>query len=428
MSTPRVVPLSQIVIPPQRQRKEFKEDAILELRTSITEIGLLQPIVLRDDDRTLLCGERRIKAVEGIKAPYKHDGGLIEPGSIAFVRASDLTADQLFQAELEENLCRRDLTWQERAVALKAYHGLRQKQQEASGGVQTVAATASEVLGKKAKGRQVTEVNNAILLAEFMDDPEVAAQRTPEEALKVIRETKARRDRKIRAEAFDLSKSPHVLHVADCYVDAPQRYPGVFDVVLCDPPYGIDAHKKDTFDASSHEYDDSEVAFARVTQELPAVIRAITKPSAHVYLFCDIRRFEKLFVAFEIGGFTVWGKPLIWDKGNTGSYGNIDYGPRACYDAILYARKGDRRVLQVKRDVINITQPTNLPHPAGKPPELFQDLLSRSCLPGDDVADLFCGSGPIYSAASALKLRAVGWENHPTYVPMAQEAIAKTIK
>jgi ParB/RepB/Spo0J family partition protein len=424
----QIISLSDIIIPPERQRKEFKEDAILELSTSIREIGLLQPIVLRDDQRTLVCGERRIKAVSALHQDFRFDGSTVSAGSIPFVRTSDLTVDQLYQAELEENLCRRDLTWQEKAIALKKYHQLRQKQQAQTGQVQTVAATASEVLGKKAKGRQVTEINNSILLAEYMNDPEVAAQRTPEDALKVIRETKSRRDRKLRAEAFDLSKSPHVLHVADCYLDAPQRYPEAFDVVLCDPPYGIDAHKKDTFDASSHEYDDSEVAFARVLQELPAVIRAITKPAAHLYLFCDIRRFERLFVAFELGGFTVWGKPLIWDKGNTGSYGNIDYGPRACYDAVLYARKGDRKVLQVKRDVINITQPTNLPHPAGKPPELFQDLLSRSCLPGDKVADLFCGSGPIYPAASALKLTAVGWENHPTYVPMAQEAIAKTIR
>lgn len=419
--------LTDIIIPPERQRREFDEDAIIELRTSIKTVGLLQPVVLRDDGKTLVCGERRLKAIGGLEEDYFYNGSRSDRRSAPYVRVSDLSREQLYQAELEENLCRRDLSWQEKAIALKKFHQLRSGQAASRGETQTVQATASEVLGRRAQGRQIQEVNNAILLSEYLDDPEVAAQKTVADALKVVRDSKKHRDRKLLAASFDPTKTPHLLHVADSYLDAPKRYPGFFDVVLTDPPYGIDAHKKDTFDVSQHLYDDSEVAFARVRDELPAVIRSITKPDSHAYIFCDIRRFEGLYVAFELAGFTVWHKPIIWDKGNTGSYGNIDYGPRACYDAILYARRGNKKVVDVRRDVINIPQPTNLSHPAGKPPALYEDLLKRSCFPGERVADLFAGSGPIYPAASALKVQAVGWENHEVYAPMAQESLSKTM-
>lgn len=409
-----------IDIPADRQRIEFTAKALAELDASITAVGLLHPIVLRDDQKTLVAGGRRLRVLTARKLPYFHDGQEIPPGLVPFVKASDLTPDQLFIAELDENLCRADLTWQEKAKALARLHAIRQKQNPQ----QTVTATATEAQGKPAVGRQIQEVNNAILLAEFMDDPEVAAQPDQASALKVIRETLKHKDRKRLAAGVDFSASPHQLFNTDSYADAPTRFPGFFDCVITDPPYGIDAHLKDTFDATQHDYDDSRVAFTRVVDELPSVLLAITKPNAHVYVFCDIRRFEELFIGFELGGWKVWSKPLIWDKGNTGSYGDISHGPRACYDAILYARRGDKKATAGYRDVINITQPTNLPHPAGKPPELFAELIKRSCYPGERVADLFCGHGPIFAAASKQKVYAVGWEKDTKYHEMAQASLA----
>ncbi|KKK49198.1 hypothetical protein LCGC14_3137470, partial [marine sediment metagenome] len=198
-----------------------------------------------------------------------------------------------------------------------------------------------------------------------------------------------------------------------------------FDVILTDPPYGIDIHTKETFDADSHEYDDSDITFQDILATLPSIAYRTAKENAHLYCFCDIRRFTELLVAFELGGWTVWSRPIIWDKGNTGSYGNIEYGFRACYDAILFARKGDKKVTAGYRDVINITQKTTQAHPAGKPVELFSELLKRSVLPGDRVADFFCGSGPIFPAAANNKCIAYGWEINEKYHAMAAESLRK---
>ncbi len=423
----KTIPLSEIIVPENRQRREFKPQAIEELSTSISDVGLLQPVVLRNDGKTLLAGERRLRAMTILhehSTAFSHDNTSVPYQHIPFVLASELSEQQLFAAELEENIRRSDLTWQEKVRAVSDLHKLRGKQAAQAGLVQTFKDTASEIRGETAEGQQITEVSNAVILAEFLDDPFVSAAKDEKEARKILKEEMKSRERIKRAEEYDLTDIEHQLVQGSCY-DIGTEFDGFFDVIVTDPPYGIDIHKKEMFDVHTHDYDDSDEAFVEICEKLPAISHRITKADAHIYVFCDIRRFNDLFVAFELGGWTVWPRPLIWDKGNTGSFGNIEYGFRACYDAILYARKGDRKITAGYRDVINITQPTNLPHPAGKPPILYSELLKRSCLPGDRVADLFCGSGPIFPAAVEQKVIAYGWEISTKYHAIAAETLSK---
>jgi site-specific DNA-methyltransferase (adenine-specific) len=425
----KLINLSELVVPENRQRREFNEKALEELTQSIRDIGLLQPIVLRNDGRTLLAGERRTRALRRIfeqdsTTKLHHDGVTFNGSTAPYVLASELSEAQLFQAELEENIRRSDLTWQERVRSLSELHKLRSGQAAAIGKVQTFKDTASEVRGEEAEGIQITEISNAVILADFLDDPFIAAAKDEKEARKILRDEMKDKERRKRQLDFDENSVPHKLFLDSCLSIGPE-FNNFFDCIVTDPPYGIDIHKKETFDTHSHEYDDSDEYFSDLLDRLPSLMHRICKEDAHVYVFCDIRRFNDLFVAFELGGWTVWPRPLIWDKGNTGSFGNIEYGFRACYDAILFARKGDRKVTAGYRDVIPITQPTNLPHPAGKPSLLFADLIKRSCLPGDRVADLFCGHGPIFPAAVEQKVIAFGWEINPKYHAMALEQLEK---
>lgn len=419
-----LIEISKVIVPPNRQRSDFNEKRLQELDESISRLGhLLQPIVLRNDRTTLVCGERRLRVLGKRTAPYIHDGATVPPGSVPFVTLGELSPEKLKEAELDENLKRADLTWQERTRALAELHALRQS----TNPEHSVSDTAREVREKPdVTGSEITEVSNAILLSKFLDDPIVSACKDEKEARKAVKDELARQERQRRLQTVDISESRHKLFHASSYTHlAP---PETFDCIVTDPPYGIDIHKKDTFDADKHEYDDSEEAFQEVLTKLPGIALRAAKPNAHIYVFCDIRRWNDLFVAFEIGGWTCWPRPLIWDKGNTGSFGNIEYGFRSCYDAILFARKGDKKVTAGYRDVIPITQPTNLPHPAGKPVELYVDLLRRSCLPGDVVADFYVGHGPIYGAAEKLSLTAWGWEVNEKYWEMAKHTLAELKK
>jgi ParB family chromosome partitioning protein len=63
------LPLSSIVPNPKQPRHVFDEEALEELKTSITEVGFLQPIVVRDNGNgqyELVMGERRWRAAQAI--------------------------------------------------------------------------------------------------------------------------------------------------------------------------------------------------------------------------------------------------------------------------------------------------------------------------------------------------------------------------
>lgn len=95
---------------PRQPREVFDPDALEELRVSIEQVGLLQPIVVREkrDGRfELVMGERRLRA--------SRLAGLAHVP--ALVRATD--DDQMLRVALLENLHRADLNPLEEAAAYR---------------------------------------------------------------------------------------------------------------------------------------------------------------------------------------------------------------------------------------------------------------------------------------------------------------------
>lgn len=102
------VELSRIKPNPDQPRHEFNEEALQELADSIREIGIIQPITLRDmGDGTyvIIAGERRWRATQ--KA-----GLLTIP---AYIRTVD--DENMMEMALIENIQREDLTSLEIALA-----------------------------------------------------------------------------------------------------------------------------------------------------------------------------------------------------------------------------------------------------------------------------------------------------------------------
>lgn len=105
-----LIPVEQIAPNPRQPRDVFDEDALAELVTSIKEVGVLQPVVVRVLDAKkpsyqLIMGERRFRASQ--------EAGLKEiPAIIRDVRDDDLLRDALL-----ENLHRVDLNPLEEAAA-----------------------------------------------------------------------------------------------------------------------------------------------------------------------------------------------------------------------------------------------------------------------------------------------------------------------
>ncbi|MCI8645554.1 MAG: ParB/RepB/Spo0J family partition protein [Firmicutes bacterium] len=103
------IPVDLIVTNPDQPRKVFGEEELLELRDSIKEYGVIQPIILKKDNKNgtyiLIAGERRLRAA--------HMAGLTRVPSI--VREAD-DQDSAIIA-LVENVQRENLGYMEEAHA-----------------------------------------------------------------------------------------------------------------------------------------------------------------------------------------------------------------------------------------------------------------------------------------------------------------------
>ena len=100
--------IDKIVVNPNQPRREFDEDALLELATSIGEIGIIQPITLRDLENgtyQIIAGERRFRA-------SKLAGLTAIP---AYIRTAN--DETVMEMALIENIQREDLNAVEIALA-----------------------------------------------------------------------------------------------------------------------------------------------------------------------------------------------------------------------------------------------------------------------------------------------------------------------
>ncbi|MGH7250085.1 MAG: DNA methyltransferase, partial [Minisyncoccia bacterium] len=90
--------------------------------------------------------------------------------------------------------------------------------------------------------------------------------------------------------------------------------------------------------------------------------------------------------------------------------------------------RGDRKVRKTGSDVLSFNVPDSREHGAGKPPELYSEILSWIAFPGDCVLDPCAGSGTIIQAADLLDLSAIAIEKDPAFATLIQEKIEETLK
>ena len=104
-----MVPISKVEPNKEQPRKNFDEDALLELSESIKQFGLLQPILVQDRDTyyEIIAGERRWRAAKlaGLKKVP--------------VIIKHLTDQEIVEISLIENIQREDLNPIEEAIAYK---------------------------------------------------------------------------------------------------------------------------------------------------------------------------------------------------------------------------------------------------------------------------------------------------------------------
>jgi site-specific DNA-methyltransferase (adenine-specific) len=412
----------QLVVLPDRQRKEFVAEELIELSNSISRNGLMHPPVVRklpDGRIALVAGERRIRAMQYIwmKGQGVRCGTITyKPHEIPVTPLEKVDPVDAFEMELEENIRRSDLRWQERAESTKKLLDLQREKAAKEGRPgPSLEEFTKNVAERKIVGSTRDVIRQETILAANLHIPEVFKAKNSKEAMKVLRRhDQVERARRTAVELGDtFTSSVHTLLKGDCREHLETFADNTFDVILSDPPYGINA--QDFRDgggrmASQHAYDDSPEHFDELLCAVFPQFTRVTKPNAHLYLFCDIDWFVWLRSLAEEHGWRPFRTPLIWHNQTGSRVPWLTQGPQRRYQLIFYAVKGDKPVTQIRSDVLQHSGDENIGHSAQKPVSLIADLLARSGQPGETVLDPFCGSGPIFPVAHSLKVKATGIE------------------
>jgi DNA modification methylase len=430
----QLVKRSEIVIHPNRQRKEFDGEIVAGLAQSIEFKQLLHAPVMREEEGrfVLVAGETRIKAMDNIwllGGNFKFNNMDVPAGWVPYVTMGQLSELEAEEAELEENIKRKDLTWQENAAAMAKLHSLRSRQAQAAGRIHTVADTAMEVKGRS-DGAYQESIRKDIIIAKHLHNPLIAKAKDSNEAFKILKkqETTEKNIQLAATIGSTITADTHELHNVNCLAWLSATEASQFDVILTDPPYGMGA---DSFGDggggrltnNEHHYDDSYESWKTLMTQWAPLAYRVAKEEAHAYVFCDIDNFPELKSIMRAAGWYVFRTPFICTKPNSGRVPLPDQGPRRQWEMILYAIKGKKKTNAIYPDVITTMADPGLTHGAQKPVALYADLLKRSVRPGDVILDSFAGSGTIFAAAQQFKCKAVGLEMNPEYYAICHQRI-----
>lgn len=196
---------------------------------------------------------------------------------------------------------------------------------------------------------------------------------------------------------------------------------GVVDLVVTDPPYGMNFqsnHRKE-----KHNKIEGDVSLEWVDSWV-AELKRLCKPEAHLYVFCSWHNVDVF--KRELGAFFNVKNILIWEKNNTGM-GDLegDYAPK--YEMCIFCSNGVKK-LNGGRDanILKARRTQNENHPTEKPVNLIQYLIEKSSQKGDIVLDTFAGSFSTARAAKATHRHFLCFEIEPEYVERGRQLLLGT--
>ncbi len=232
----------QIKIAENRQRQEFDYQSIAELAGSIAQNGLLSPLVVRRGEGQsvqLVAGERRLRALDYLWTAFGESlrcGGSSFPEyMVPCIHLGDLSETDAFEVELEENIRRVDLSWQERAAAIAKLKKLRDEQAKAAGKpeplLQTLAAEANPQTEILDSAMQATK--NALMVARHLDDEEVRSAKTLYDAVKIVQKKAVKEADRALAQLIGktFSSADHTLLKGSCLDLLPELPAESFDCI-----------------------------------------------------------------------------------------------------------------------------------------------------------------------------------------------------
>lgn len=431
------VPCSSIIV--NREERQRTEIDTSDIDGSIAKLGVLKPILVHDtpEGLVLIAGERRLTSSMKLGLP-----------DIPVRFLSDLTPDELQLVELEENVKRQQLTWQDEVKAQSRIHELYVR---LNGEDWSMTDTAKELdisLSKLSRNLRVA--------AEIDTDPRVAKSEGPSAAYNIISRRAERAIADTMSDLMDiatglvpiaattappiapapgaatplpagakpLSTAPRITVVPtaapvasrtlpaeqsillESFLDWAPQYTGPkFNLIHCDFPYGIN------FNAGAmsgrdkwNTYNDSPDVYWALITVLCENLDKIMAQSGHMVFWFSMEYYTETLDAFRrlAPDLNFQAFPLIWHKtDNVGILPDPKRGPRRVYETALIASRGDRPIVKAVSNAYGAPTDKSL-HPSTKPEPMLRHFFQMFVDENTRILDPTCGSGAALRAAESL--------------------------
>lgn len=441
------VPLDDIIIAPDRQRKDLGE--LTELMDSIIRIGLLNPIIIGRDN-VLIAGERRLQAYRNLRQGAK----MLDPEDTAWdtilVHYKDeLSPTEAQIIELDENFRRKDITWQETADAIQRIHSLYMSMDS----TWTQTKTAEQIGLSAAQLYRYLRVQEDIL-----QDARIAKAPTLNAAMLVVNRIEERRKGNALNMIADtlisdlvqanlsLNDTEEVIQTPTAAIaaipdvestilnrsclDWMETYSGPrFNFIHCDFPYGIDYTGWDNAAEYQGDYADTPEIYWELLRSLAKNWDNIASPSCHFIFWFSMKHYSTTMEFFRkhMPQLTVNEFPLIWHKtDNRGTLPDPQRGPRRIYETAFFGYTEDRKIVKAISNTYGAPTQKNLSgHISEKPEPMLRHFFQMVVDDQTSILDPTCGGGSAIRAAESMGAkRSLGLELNPDHCAVARKRLA----
>lgn len=444
-----IPPGSINVLRDERQRRAIDPGNLVD---SVRRLGVLNPIIVKREGTILVAGERRLRAaldagLETVPVRYFEDLSYIDAQII----------------ELEENLKRSDLPWQDEVKAIARLHKLYLE----------AAPNWNQEKTANALGVSPSEISKTMRVVEDLALPQVASAASLNAAFNVLSRRDDRAFNDVMSSIDDatagavgseedgassgivdgsgisgnnhlpsesnqpgissLSPSPrpeeaHIIHAN--FQEWIATYNGPkFNFVHCDFPYGIGVFNGAQSGRDTHvTYDDSAETYWSLIECFCQNLDKFMAAQAHLMFWLSgdieiqsatIRRFAALAPSLAFQTF-----PLYWIKSdNVGILPDLKRGPRRIVETALIAAREDRLIVKAVSNAYS--SPTDKAHhPSTKPEPMLRQFFQMFVDESTTLFDPTCGSGAALRAAESLGARRVlGLEIDEEHCASARSAL-----
>ena len=180
------------------------------------------------------------------------------------------------------------------------------------------------------------------------------------------------------------------------------------DLIVTDPPYGMDFQSNYRFEKHDKIANDKEFPLW-IFDEFFRIARR------GVYVFC---RWD------NIGSVPNPKSVLAWVKNNW-SMGDLQHEHGRQWEAVLFYPQEEHEFVTRIPDVIHANKTGNSLHPTEKPIELMKTIIDANV--GEIVLDPFAGSGSTLVACKQLGRKYIGIELSQKYCDTANERLAQDL-